>query len=202
LYDFSPLSVQFPQATAMTLAQAEAHAELTDPAVDVFTDLRVAPCVVVPAAESLQDARRLMQYAGVRMAFVVDFDGAVVGLATAADLQGERPLLATHDRSVAHQDLTVADVMTRVADWVTFGIEQLKKASIGDIVLTLRSTGQRYLIATEATVDSGPQVHAAARTQVRGLFSANRIERAIGQPIDGELRSRSFAELAAALTHH
>jgi len=186
----------------MTLAQGEAHAELSDPAGDVFTDLRVSPSIVVPAAESLQDAHRLMQYAGTRMAFVVDFDGAVVGLATAADLQGERPLLATHERFVAHQDLTVADVMTRVADWVTFGIEQLEKASIGDIVLTLHSTGQRYLIATEATVDSGPQVPAAARTQVRGLFSANRIERAIGQPIDGELRSRSFAELAAALAHH
>jgi len=33
------------------------------------------------------------------------------------------------------------------------------------------------------------------------LFSANRIERAIGHPIDFELRSRSFAELAVALAH-
>jgi CBS domain-containing protein len=194
--DFHPIPVRSPQALHATLVQGEAHAELDDPASDVFTDLRIAPSVVVPAAESLADTRRLMQYAGVRMAFVVDGSGAVIGSVTAADLQGERPLLATRERFVPHHDLTVVDVMTRVSDWATFDIERLKKAHIGDIVATMRATGQRYLIVTETSAEAG-----GPRLLVRGLFSANRVERALGVPIDGELRSRSFADLAAALAH-
>ena len=56
----------------------------------MLTDLRIASSVVVPIDEPLEDARRLMQHAGVRMAFRCWMrPAASAGLVTAADLQGD-----------------------------------------------------------------------------------------------------------------
>jgi CBS domain containing-hemolysin-like protein len=187
--------VYAPRAAALSLAKSEAHADLTDPAADVFTDLRVAPGVVVPATEPLEETRRLMQLAGVRMAFVVDASERVIGLVVLADLQGERPTLEARHRSATVRDLTVADVMTRIAHWDAVDFRSIAKAHIGHVVATFRATGQRYLIVTEEERDGNGSTH----TLIRGLFSANRVERAIGHPIEVELRSRNFAELTSAL---
>lgn len=191
--DYLALPVQSPREIRLSLASSEAHAELGDPASVVFTDLRIAPSVVVPAAEALGDTRRLMQLAGVRMAFVVESDNDVVGLVTAADLQGERSMLAASRRSLSHHDLTAADVMTPVADWMTIDASRLASARVGDIAATFRAASDRYLIVMET--------EAGGRRVVRGLFSANRVERALGHTIAVELRSRSFADLAQALGH-
>ncbi len=194
----SPLPVRAPHESALTLVRSEAHVEPDSPASEVFTDLRVAPGVVVPVTEALLDTRRLMQLAGVRMAFVVEVPASVIGLVTLHDIQGERPTQAALRRGVAQVELSVGDVMTPLAHWPTLDIGQVGRAEVGDIVHTFRATGQRYLIVTEQVRELGDP---AARTVVRGLFSANRVERALGHPIDGELRSRSFADLAAALDH-
>ncbi|MBS0444350.1 MAG: hypothetical protein JSR59_00225 [Proteobacteria bacterium] len=192
--DYLALPVQTPREPRLILASSEAHADLGDPASAVFTDLRVAPSVVVPAGEALPDTRRLMQLAGVRMAFVVEgSSNEVVGFVTAADLQGERSMVAASRRMASHHDLTAADVMTPVADWVTIDASRLANARVGDIAATFRAASERYLIAME-TEPGGQRV-------VRGLFSANRVERALGHTIAVELRSRSFADLAQALGH-
>ena len=175
----------------LTLVRSEAHVELDDPASAVLTDLRIASSVVVPIDEPLEDARRLMQHAGVRMAFVLDAAGGVTGLVTAADLQGERPLQAATRRGVAYGDLAVADVMTPVAHWSAIEARALARARVGDVVASFRATGQRYLIVVEA--DAGGAV------AIRGVFSANRVERALGHAIEEELRSATFSALAQAL---
>jgi CBS domain-containing protein len=199
--DFASLPVRQPLDRTMTLVQSDSHAELSDPASAIFTDLRIAPSVVVPAAEPLADSLRLMQLAGVRMAFVVDVPGSVIGLVTAADLHGERPMVAARSRGVAHEELSVADVMTSVSNWPTVDATSLPRARVGDVVATFQASGQRYLIVTEAAGAAGRADAAVNRTVVRGLFSANRAERALGHSIDQELRSRNVSELAAALAH-
>jgi hypothetical protein len=194
---YQPLAVQAPRAAALSLAKAESHADLNDPAAVVFTDLRVAPGVVVPATEPLAETRRLMQLAGVRMAFVVDVAERVIGMVVLADLQGERPTLEARMRSVALRDLSVTEVMTRVAECSAVDMGHIARARIGHVVATFQATGQRYLIVTEQHRDET----GAAHTVIRGLFSANRVERALGHPIEVELRSRNFAEMTAALAN-
>lgn len=181
---------------ALDLARTEAHAELTDPATAVFTDLRVAPGVIVPATEGLEETRRLMQLAGVRMAFVVDSTEAVIGLVTLADLQGEQPLLVARHRSAHAHELTALEVMTPVPHWTVIDMRNVQRAQVGHIVATFRAAGQRYLIVIEPA-DGAASEH--GRSVIRGVFSANRVERALGHSIEEELRSRNFAELAAAL---
>jgi len=199
--EFRQLPVHPPQETVLSLVKPEAHAEPTDPATDVFTDLRVAPAVVVPADERLQDTRRLMQLAGVRMAFVVNATEGVIGLVTLADLQGERPTLEAQSRLTTSSALAVIDVMTPVSQWTTIDFASLAKAEVGHVVATFRGTGTRYLVVTETLPANADAATGAGRIVIRGLFSANRIERALGHSIEEELRSRNFAELAAALTN-
>lgn len=201
MHDYASLAVRQPAETVLSLVQSEAHAALSDPAWAILTDLQTAPSVVVPAAEPLRESLRLMQLAGVRMAFVVNATGGVIGMVTAADLQGERPMLAARSRMVSHPDLCVADVMTLVRDWPSVEVERLPKARVGDIVATFQATGQRYLIVTERVPATADRPGPASSIAVRGVFSASRAERALGHPIDQHLRSRSFSELAAALAH-
>lgn len=191
---FSALQVHALHDAALTPADADPHASPDDPASVILTDLRVAPSVSVPGTEPLRDALRLMQLAGVRMAFVVDRPNAVTGLVTAADLQGERPTRIAVERGLAHGDLSVADVMTPITHWPAIDIDGLRRARVGDVVQTFRSTGCRYLLVTEPGPADGAPL-------LRGIFSANRAERALGQRIDDELRSRNLVELANALAH-
>lgn len=188
---FHALPVRSILEAPLALVHAEAHVGFDDPASAVLTDLRIASSVVVPVEEPLEDARRLMQYAGVRMAFVFDAAGGVIGLVTAADLQGERALQAATRRDVEYGELSVADVMTAVADWAVVDAAALPRARVGDIVATFRATAQRYLIVVEPGAKGEPVV--------RGLFSANRVERALGHAIEEELRSNTFSALAQAL---
>jgi len=194
---FDPLPVSSPAQPVLALPRAEPRVWLTDPATEVFTDLRVAPGVVVPATDSLEDTRRLMQFAGVRMAFVVDAGERIIGMATLADLQGEPAAQVAAARGLPQRELPVLDVMTPVAQWSVIDASRLAWARVGHIVATFRATGQRYLVVTEQATghDPGAETH----TVVRGLFSANRVERATGEVIEVELRSRNFAELAGAL---
>lgn len=188
---FHALPVRPALDAPLALVRSEAHVELDDPASAVLTDLRIASSVVVPIDEPLEDARRLMQHAGVRMAFVLDAAGGVTGLVTAADLQGERAMQAAMRRGAAHGDLAVADVMTPVAHWSAIDVRALARARVGDVVASFRATGQRYLIVVEA--------EAGGAVAIRGVFSANRVERALGHAIEEELRSATFSALAQAL---
>lgn len=198
---YAPLSVQPPLEAVLRLVNSEQHASLEDPAATLFTDLRISPSVVVADSEPLPATLRLMQQAGVRMAFVRDPAGGIVGLVTASDLQGELPMLIAQSRLVSYSDLSVAEVMTPASRWVTLDVDHLRRAEVGHIVATFLATGARYLIVTETVHESSDMFNDTSRTVVRGLYSANRIERALGHAIEEEIRSRSFADLAAALAH-
>lgn len=194
---FEALPLQAPPQPTLSLPRAEPLVWLTDPATEVFTDLRVAPGVTVPATDSLEDTRRLMQLAGVRMAFVVDAGERIIGLSTLADLQGERAAQVAAARGLRQRDLPVLDVMTPVAQWHVVDAGCLAWAKVGHVMATLRASGQRYLVVIEQV--TGHEPGAQPHPVVRGVFSANRIERATGVAIEDELRSRSFAELIGAI---
>jgi hypothetical protein len=132
----------------------------------------------------------VMVKAGVHMAFVAGLHGDVIGMVTTDMLQGEGPVLRALDEHVRHEELTLADMMLPVAKWHVAQMAQVQHARVGDIVATLRESGQRYLLVTEP---------GAAGSVLRGVFSARRIELALNTVIDEDLHSRSFAELGTVL---
>lgn len=62
------------------------------PALGAMTDLHSGRPVTVPESERLEAALQHMIHAGVRLLFSTTPDGALVGVVTSYDIQGEKPV--------------------------------------------------------------------------------------------------------------
>ena len=82
------------------------------PAILVMTDLRQQIAVTVEPNVSIDWALQRMKTAGVRLLFVVNSDKLVLGLITATDLQGEKPLQFQQELHLRFEEIMVRDIMT------------------------------------------------------------------------------------------
>ena len=82
----------------------------SSPAIAVMTDLRQVTAATIGAEVTLSDATRTMMARNVRLLLVVAADQSVVGLITARDTHGERPIQWLHDSGGRHADLRVASL--------------------------------------------------------------------------------------------
>ena len=189
---FKPLQLAT-MSVAPDLPKAQRSCLPQDPALSLLTDLHHSACVVASHRDGLEQTVHLMLRANVRMVFVSGADGQLVGMVTAEDIQGERPVVRASSHMVRHGDLTLADVMNPVSRWDAVDLAQVRTARLGDIAATMHEHGLRYLLVTQQK-EGG--------TVLRGLFSAHRLEMALNTTIEPDLHSRSFAELEQVLAHH
>lgn len=161
------------------------------PAVDVMTDLRQVAAATVDPDTGLAEAQRIMVLRAVRSLLVVDRSRSMIGLITASDLLGERPLQLCNQRGVRVQDLTVRDAMTPIPAVQAVTLTDVMRAEVGDVVATLRHCGRQHMLVVERDRDS--------RTLVRGIFSSSQIARQLGIPVQATEVARTFAEIEAAL---
>lgn len=144
--------------------------QLDDPALSVFTDfLEVEPRTVDPD-EPIDAALERMKAEGVRLLLVVDEAGAIIGVITATDIHGERPVQLTRERGVPRSALLVRDIMTPQADLTVLNMISLDEATVGHILATLHALERQHVLVAETDAATGRQV-------VRGLFSASRIRK-------------------------
>lgn len=82
------------QGTVVRQPAAEAARQVTleDRALEVMTDLTRVPVVLVDPEVDIEAAMRIMVRRNVRSLFAVSVDNEVLGLITATDLLGEKPL--------------------------------------------------------------------------------------------------------------
>lgn len=179
-------------STAPSLPQLNRVARPQDRALPLLTDLRFAPLVVASHRDGLDQTLHVMMRAGVRMAFVSDVNGLLAGMVTAEVLMGERPVHRAMTEQIPREELTLSDVMMPLARLEVTDMQHVRTARVGDIVATMREHGLRYLLVTEQH---------EGHTSLRGLFSAKRLELALGQSIESDLHANSFAELEAVLAH-
>lgn len=188
---FKPLPL-VPMMAPPSLPTVQRMARPEDPAISLLTDLHHSACVVASHSDGLESTLHLMKRAGVRMVLVSGAGDELVGMVSAEDLQGERPLMQAASRHMAHQDLTLADVMVPLSQWPVVDMVAVRSARLGDIAATMREHGLRYLLVTQRKNGS---------TMLRGLFSARRLEMAMHTTIEPGLHVRTFAEMEHALMH-
>jgi len=179
-------------STAPKLPKVQRSALPLDSALSLLTDLHHSACVVASHDDGLEQTLHLMLRAGVRMVFVAGADGELVGMVTADDIQGERPVLRASSHQIPHHELTLADVMIPISHWDVIELSHVRTARLGDIAATMHEHGLRYLLVVQ---------HKDGQTMLRGLFSARRLEMAMNTTIEHDLHSRSFAELEQVLAH-
>lgn len=164
---------------------------LDDPAIQVMTDFRSATAVIILPGDTVNEAHRRMIQRGVRLLLVVDQDRQVLGLITATDVLGEKPLQVITQRGISRQELLVRDIMTPQRLLEALRLEDVRVAKVGHIVATLRGAGRQHTLVVEHD--------ASGRQFVRGLFSATQIARQLGVTIQTDQIARTFSEIEAQL---
>jgi CBS domain-containing protein len=165
-----------------------ARVTLESPALHAMTDLaRVSPATIRPQAP-LAGANQFMITRAVRLLLVVDEHDAILGVITATDILGERPMQAAIERGLRRDDLTVADVMTPAADVEVIALADIEASRVGHVLETLRRLGRQHALVADAD------------HMVRGIFSISQIARQLGVSVPtGGSVARTFSEIEAAL---
>lgn len=164
---------------------------LDDSAVSVMTDLTRVTAVIILSGDTVDEAHRRMIQRGVRLLLVVDQDRKLVGLVTASDLLGEKPVLAASERGLRREELMVRDIMTPQERLEVLDLADLRSAKVGHIVATLKKAGRQHALVVER--DAG------GRQLVRGLYSLTQIARQLGVVIQASEVAHTFYEIEMRL---
>ncbi len=166
-------------------------ATLDDAAVNVMTDLTRVTAVIIQPGDTVDEAHRRMVQRGIRLLLVVDQDRRVVGLITATDILGEKPVLAASQRGLRREEVHVRDIMTPQERLQVLSMADVRAAKVGHIVSTLQRAGRQHAMVVD--------YDAKGRQTVRGLFSATQIARQLGVTIQTSEIARTFSEIEATL---
>ena len=168
------------------------RATLDDTAVNVMTDLAHVTAIIILPGDTVDEAQRRMVQRGVRLLLVVDQDRKVVGLITATDILGEKPVMTASQRGIRREEVLVRDVMTPQERLEVLRMDDVRSSKVGHIVSTLQKAGRQHAVVVE--------IDAKGRQTVRGLFSATQIARQLGVAIPTNEVARTFSEIEATLT--
>ena len=161
--------------------------KLEDPAIEAMTDFTRTTAYTIFPLEGVEAARAKMIHRGVRLLLVVDNENAVLGLITAIDLTGEKPMQVTRSQGIPYEDVLVKDVMTPRERFECLCVDDLKGASVGSVVATLQKQGRHHVMVVERGQD---------RSQlVRGLFSLSQISRQLGSAMPHLATPPIFADI-------
>ena len=151
------------------------YANPQDPALTVMTDFRERASITVPDTATIDEALEHMRHTGVRCAFAIDErKRVVVGLITAYDITGEKPIQCANFRAIQRRDVLVRDIMQEISDCRVVDIKQIEismVAAVADMFARYRLTH----VPVMETSDNGEQ-------RLRGLLSAARVRRLLSRP--------------------
>lgn len=190
---YRPLPITHVSPTGCQLLDALNPSAVTadSPAIEVMTDLSRVPAATIIAESKLEDANRSMLARGVRLLLVVNDSNNIVGVVTSADIHGEKPVLVAQKKDSKRGDLFVADVMVAVDKIDALSIEEIRKASVGDVVATLKAVGRAHAIVVSPGQDG--------KQTLVGILSASQIARQLGVQIHTHEMARTFAEIEAVI---
>jgi CBS-domain-containing membrane protein len=160
------------------------------PALDVMTDLRQVTALTTTLNARADDALQQMIQGGVKLLLVADEGRRVLGLLTATDLAGEKPVRVAQQLGVKRGDLLVRDIMTGWDRLELIAMEDIERATVADLVATLKQTGRQHALALD---------QCEGQPAIRGLFSATQIGRQLGAAVVTAGKASSFADLGKAI---
>ncbi len=175
-----------------SVADAPPTVTMLSSALCVMTDFRKVPVATIGPDATLKQATDEMIARGVRLLIVVE-EERVLGLITARDTQGERPIQMVQERGVRYPDLRVRDLMAPLESMDLLDLGRVMHAEVGDIVATLKNWGRQHALVGEKDPATGAM-------RIRGVFSATQIGRQLGLQVQTFDVARTFADIQAALS--
>lgn len=166
--------------------------DMDDPAIKVMTDLMQHKTITVAPGSTIGFALQLMIHGGVRMLLVTNSDDEVLGLVTARDIMGERPLYISTRERTPHDAIEVRQIMTSRHQFEPLDMRDVERARVRDVVDFLKRMGRQHALVVET--------HTSIRAcYARGIFSATQVGRQLGITIDANSPAQSFAEFERLL---
>ena len=148
---------------------------LDAPARSVMTDFSDRNLVTVDAKIPVDTALEVMKHAGVRSAFVLDERRErVLGLVTAHDIMGEKPIRHLQSIGCTHltctrDDVKVEDVMERAHAWYVIRLAVVEGATVGAMLDAFARVGRTHVPVVEEGEGGEPRL--------RGVFSRAKLQR-------------------------
>ena len=156
------------------------------PATDAMTDLTKVAAVTMGPCVSLDAAQERMVASGVHLLLVTEQSNRILGIITTVDLEN-RPVQYLKEHGGKREDIYIRDIMTKQDKLEVLDMAEVARASVGDVVETLKSTGRRHALVIERSAE-GDQA-------LRGLFAASRVGQLLGVSIETTERATTFADL-------
>jgi CBS-domain-containing membrane protein len=182
-----------PGTPCLTPAGLRPLVHIDEPATRVMTDFRQVTPVTIEPHSKITTALDKMKETGVRLLFVPNRDDHIIGIITAKDIQGERPIRLARASGILFGDISVEMIMTLLEEIMAVDIKSVNAARVGHIVNTLRSLERQHTLVVEVDRETGQ--HA-----IRGLFSTSHISKLLEQDVtDPEYAVHSFAEVQREL---
>jgi CBS domain containing-hemolysin-like protein len=152
------------------------NVSLSDPAIEVMTDLTKTSAQTVNPCALLKEATERMIASNVRLLFVVNQHHHIMGIITSKDVEGERVMNHLSKVGGNRDEIMVRDLMTPQFKVEVLSMEDVRVASVGDIIETLKRMGRQHALVSE-TDENGRQV-------IRGILSTTSIARQTGVEIN------------------
>jgi CBS domain-containing protein len=151
------------------------HADAQDPALTVMTDFRERASVTVSDTATIDEALEHMRHNGVRCAFAIDDQSRiVVGLITAYDIVGEKPMQYMRSAAIRRREVLVRDIMQKISGWRIADIKQVERATVAAVSKMFAEERLTHVPVME-TSEAGEQ-------RLRGLLSAAKVKRLLSRP--------------------
>lgn len=182
----APAGAGFCQPSTFRLVYADS------PAICVMTDLKQVSVATIGPDATLQQATQTMISRGVRLLLVIDADETVLGLITARDTQGEKPIKLIQERGGKFNDLQVRDLMCPRERMDLLDASDVLRAKVSDIIETLKRSTRQHALVGERDLATG-------QVRVCGIFSATQIGRQLGAAIQTFDISSTFTEIEGYL---
>lgn len=161
----------------------------------LVTDFSVSRPHTLPTSSSIAQALETMKQAGVRLLMLINPNGDFTGVVNARELIGGRRItLAMQQHQIGRDEVTVEMIQTPRSELRSLAYTRVSHASVGDLVETLKSSGDQHVLITE------PDGSGASR--IRGLISASDISRALGVDLNHPPEARTFASICQVIRGH
>lgn len=179
-----------PGARLTVPGQNAGSSGLDSPALELMTDFAVVPAATIEPNATVDEANQSMIRRAVRSLLVTDRERRVIGIITANDLLGERPVRVALERKIAHTEVLVRDVMTPAERLEALRLDDVESAKVGHVVATLAHAGRQHTLVVQSL---------PAGEVVRGIFSLTHIAAALGIALHAPEIATTFADVEAAL---
>ncbi|MGQ8366921.1 CBS domain-containing protein [Glaciecola sp. 1036] len=160
------------------------HIQLNSSALSIFTDFHEHQPLVIDGNVKAIELEKLMRQSHVKMKLVLDKTEQFIGIVTLADITEQKILQRVVQLGTPRSELLVVDMMQPKALLQAFDYQELKVASVSDVINTLEENGAMHCLVIDK------QAH-----EIRGVISVSDIARILKIPLDIQTQP-SFASLS------